>query len=49
MKTKNMREMQKLWAKKAMEQSNPQQKTASPNRPAPTHTTRTARKASRGR
>jgi hypothetical protein len=49
MKTKNMRELEKMWAKKASEQSNPQQKTGTPTRQSPTHTTRTARKASRGR
>src|SRR5438128_2567248 len=27
MKTKNMRELEKMWAKKAVEQSNPQQKS----------------------
>ncbi|MGZ7084127.1 MAG: hypothetical protein ACXVIO_13110 [Candidatus Angelobacter sp.] len=49
MKTKNMRELEKMWAKKASEQGNPQQKTGTPTRQSPTHTTRTARKASRGR
>jgi hypothetical protein len=49
MKTKNMREMEKMWAKKAAEQSNPRQKTGAPAKPGPSHTTRTARKASRGR
>jgi hypothetical protein len=49
MKTKNMREMEKMWAKKAAEQSNPQQKTG-PTRQTPAHTTRpAARKSSRGR
>ena len=49
MKTKNMRELEKMWAKKASEQSNPQQKAGTPTRQTPTHTTRTARKSSRGR
>ena len=50
MKTKNMRELEKMWAKKASEQNNPQQKAGTPTRQAPTHTTRTAtRKSSRGR
>jgi hypothetical protein len=49
MKSKNMREMEKMWAKKAAEQANPKQKGAAATRQAPTHTTRTARKASRGR
>jgi hypothetical protein len=49
MKNKNTREMEKLWAKKAAEQNNPKQKTGAAARPTPTHTTRTARKASRGR
>jgi hypothetical protein len=50
MKTKNMRELEKMWAKKASEQSNPQKKAGTPTRQTPTHTTRTAaRKSSRGR
>jgi hypothetical protein len=49
MKTKNMRELEKMWAKKAAEQSNPKQKSGATTRQSPTHTTRTARKASRGR
>jgi hypothetical protein len=49
MKTKNMREMEKMWAKKAAEQSNPQKKTGATTRQNPTHTTRAARKSSRGR
>jgi hypothetical protein len=49
MKTKNMREMEKMWAKKATEQSNPQKKAGTPVRQTPTHTTRAARKSSRGR
>jgi hypothetical protein len=49
MKTKNMRELEKMWAKKASEQSNPQKKSGAPVRQAPTHTTRAARKSSRGR
>jgi hypothetical protein len=50
MKTKNMRELEKMWAKKAAEQSNPQQKGGAPTRQTPTHTTRpAARKSSRGR
>ncbi|MGB8131199.1 MAG: hypothetical protein WCG81_15525 [Candidatus Angelobacter sp.] len=50
MKTKNMRELEKMWAKKATEQSNPQKKAGTPTRQTPTHTTRTAaRRSSRGR
>jgi hypothetical protein len=49
MKTKNMRELEKMWAKKATEQSNPQKKAGTPVRQTPTHTTRAARKSSRGR
>jgi hypothetical protein len=49
MKTKNMRELEKMWAKKAKEQSNPQQKTGAPARPTVSHAPRTARKSSRGR
>jgi hypothetical protein len=49
MKTKNMRELEKMWAKKAMEQGKPQQKGGAPTRQVPTHTTRAARKSSRGR
>jgi len=49
MKTKNMRELEKMWAKKASEQSNPQKKAGTPTRQVPTHTTRAARKSSRGR
>jgi len=49
MKTKNMRELEKMWAKKASEQSNPKQKAGAPVRQTPTHTTRAARKSSRGR
>jgi len=50
MKTKNMRELEKMWAKKASEQSNPQKKAGTSTRQTPTHTTRTAaRKSSRGR
>ncbi|HET8889800.1 MAG TPA: hypothetical protein VFQ41_12925 [Candidatus Angelobacter sp.] len=49
MKTKNMRELEKMWAKKAMEQSNPQQKTGAATRQTVTHAPRTARKSSRGR
>jgi len=49
MKTKNMRELEKMWAKKASEQSNPQKKAGTPMRQTPTHTTRAARKSSRGR
>jgi hypothetical protein len=49
MKTKNMRELEKMWAKKASEQSNPKQKPGTPMRQTPTHTTRAARKSSRGR
>jgi len=49
MKTKNMRELEKMWAQKAKAQSNPQQKggattTRQPATPAP----RIARKSSRG-
>jgi hypothetical protein len=49
MKTKNMRELEKMWAKKASEQSNPQKKAGTPTRQAPTRTTVAARKSSRGR
>jgi hypothetical protein len=49
MKNKNMREMEKIWAKKAAEQNDPKQKTGVAARQTPTHTTRTTRKASRGR
>ena len=49
MKTKNMRELEKMWAKKAVEQSNPQQKGGAPTRQTVTHAPRTARKSSRGR
>jgi hypothetical protein len=49
MKTKNMRELEKMWAKKASEQSNPQKKAGTPMRQAPTRTTGAARKSSRGR
>jgi hypothetical protein len=50
MKTKNMRELEKMWAKKASEQSNPQKKAGTSTRQTPTHTTRTAaRKSTRGR
>jgi hypothetical protein len=49
MKSKNMKEMEKHWAKKAAEQSGPKQKTGAAARQTPTHTTRSTRKASRGR
>jgi hypothetical protein len=49
MKSKNMREMEKMWAKKAAEQSDPKQKTGAATRQAPTPTVRSTRKASRGR
>jgi hypothetical protein len=49
MKTKNMRELEKMWAKKAAEQGGPQQKAGKPTRQAPTPAPRTTRKASRGR
>src|SRR6476646_5089109 len=42
-------ELEKMWAKKASEQSNPQKKAGTPMRQTPTHTTRAARKSSRGR
>jgi hypothetical protein len=49
MKSKNMKEMEKHWAKKAAEQNGTQQKGAAASR-QPTHaTTRAPRKASRGR
>jgi hypothetical protein len=49
MKSKNMKEMEKHWAKKAAEQNGPQQKGGASTR-QPTHaTTRAPRKASRGR
>ncbi len=47
MKTKNMRELEKMWAKKASEQSNPQKKAGTPTRQHLTHTTRIARKSNR--
>jgi hypothetical protein len=49
MKTKNMRELEKMWAKKASEQNNPKQKAGTPTRQAPTRTTVATRKSSRGR
>jgi hypothetical protein len=49
MKTKNMRELEKMWAKKASEQSNPQKKAGTPTRQAPARTTVATRKSSRGR
>ncbi|HEY3770012.1 MAG TPA: hypothetical protein VGN44_15160 [Candidatus Angelobacter sp.] len=49
MKSKNMKEMEKHWAKKAAEQSGPKQKGGAAARQTPTHTTRSTRKASRGR
>jgi hypothetical protein len=48
-KTKNMRELEKMWAKKAAEQSKPQQKTGAPTRQSHTPTARPMRKSSRGR
>jgi hypothetical protein len=48
MKTKNMRELEKMWAKKAMEQRNPQQKGGAPTRQTVTPAPRIARKSSRG-
>jgi len=48
-KTKNMRELEKMWAKKAAEQSNSKQKTGTPTRQNPTQVTRVPRKSSRGR
>jgi len=48
MKTKNMREMEKMWAKKATEQSNPQKKAGTPVRQTPSHAPRISRKSNRG-
>jgi len=48
MKTKNMRELEKMWAQKAKAQSNPQQKTGAPTRQTATPTPRITRKSSRG-
>jgi hypothetical protein len=48
MKTKNMRELEKMWAKKAMEQRNPQQKGGAPTRQTITPAPRITRKSSRG-
>jgi hypothetical protein len=48
MKTKNMREMEKMWAKKAAEQNNPRLKTGAPTRQSATPAPRIARKSSRG-
>jgi hypothetical protein len=48
MKTKNMRELEKMWAQKAKAQSNPQQKTGAPTRQTVTPAPRITRKSSRG-
>jgi hypothetical protein len=48
MKTKNMRELEKMWAKKASEQSNPQKKGGAPTRPTVSHAPRISRKSNRG-
>jgi len=49
MKTKNMRELEKMWAQKAKAQSNPQQKGGAPTTRQPaTPAPRIARKSSRG-
>jgi hypothetical protein len=48
MKTKNMRELEKMWAKKAMEQGKPQQKGGAPTRPTVSHAPRISRKSNRG-
>ena len=48
MKTKNMRELEKMWAKKAMEQGKPQQKGGAPARQTVSHAPRIARKSNRG-
>jgi hypothetical protein len=44
-----MRELEKIWAKKAAEQNNPQQKAGKPTRQNPSQVTRVPRKSSRGR
>jgi hypothetical protein len=48
MKTKNMRELEKMWAKKAMEQGKPQQKGGAPTRQTVSHAPRISRKSNRG-
>jgi len=48
MKTKNMRELEKMWAQKAKAQNNPQQKTGAPTRQTVTPAPRITRKSSRG-
>ncbi len=48
MKTKNMRELEKMWAKKASEQSNPQKKGGAPTRQPVSHAPRISRKSNRG-
>jgi hypothetical protein len=48
MKTKNMRELEKMWAQKAKAQSNPQQKTGAPTRQTVAPAPRITRKSSRG-
>jgi len=48
MKTKNMRELEKMWAKKASEQSNPQKKAGTSTRPTVSHAPRISRKSNRG-
>jgi len=48
MKTKNMRELEKMWAKKASEQSKPQQKGGAPTRQPVSHAPRISRKSNRG-
>jgi len=48
MKTKNMRELEKMWAKKASEQSNPQKKAGTPTRQPVSHAPRISRKSNRG-
>ena len=48
MKTKNMRELEKMWAKKAMEQGKPQQKGSAPTRQTVSHAPRISRKSNRG-
>jgi Holliday junction resolvasome RuvABC ATP-dependent DNA helicase subunit len=48
MKTKNMRELEKMWAKKAMEQGKPQQKGGASTRQTISHAPRISRKSNRG-
>jgi len=43
-----MRELEKMWAKKAVEQSNPGKKGGAPARQTVTHAPRISRKSNRG-